>query len=78
MTKFAIRFLTLAMFVAAVMAVPMVNAAKAAGSESPSPPADSHKDTKKKKHDKSSSIDDPKFLEGYRFCHRTTEGTRPG
>src|ERR1700758_917696 len=71
MTKFAIRFLTLAMFVAAVMAVPMVNAAKAAGSESPSPPADSHKDTKKKKNDKSSSIDDPKFLEGYRAAYAT-------
>src|SRR6201997_3874813 len=71
MTKFAIRFLTLAMFVAAVMAVPMVNAAKAAGSESPSPPADSHKDTKKKKHDKSSSIYDPKFLEGYRAAYAT-------
>jgi len=71
MTKFAIRLLTLAMFVAALMAVPMVNAVKAAGSESPSPPTDSSKDTKKKKHDKSSSIDNPKFLEGYRTAYAT-------
>ena len=71
MTKFAIRLLTLAMFVTALMAVPMVNAVKAAGSESPSPPTDSSKDTKKKKHDKSSSIDNPKFLEGYRTAYAT-------
>jgi len=71
MTKFAIRLLTLAMFVTALMAVPMVNAARAAGSEAPSPPTDTHKDTKKKKQDKSSSIDDPKFLEGYRAAYAT-------
>ena len=68
--KFAIRFLTLAMFATAAVAVPMVNAAKAAGSESPSPPSDSHKD-KKKKNDKSSSIDDPKFIDGYRAAYAT-------
>ena len=71
MTRFAIRLLTLAMFVTALMAVPMVNAARAAGGESPSPPTDTHKDTKKKKQDKSSSIDDPKFLEGYRAAYAT-------
>ena len=71
MTRFAIRLLTLAMFVTALMAVPMVNAARAAGGESPSPSTDTHKDTKKKKHDKSSSIDDPKFLEGYRAAYAT-------
>jgi tetratricopeptide (TPR) repeat protein len=71
MIKFAIRLLTLAMFVTAVVAVPMINAAKAAGSESPSPPpAPSGKD-KKKKQDKSSSIDDPKFIEGYRAAYAT-------
>lgn len=70
MTKFAIRLLTLAMFVTALMAVPMVNAAKAAGSESPSPSTDTHKE-KKKKNDKSSSIDDPKFIEGYRAAYAT-------
>jgi len=70
MTKFAIRLLTLAMFAtAATVAVPVVNSAKAAGNDSPSPATDS-KD-KKKKNDKSSSIDDPKFLEGYRAAYTT-------
>ena len=70
MTKFAIRVLTLAMFVTALVAIPVVNAAKAAGSESPSPTTDTSKQ-KKKKNDKSSSIDDPKFLEGYRAAYAT-------
>jgi tetratricopeptide (TPR) repeat protein len=70
MTKFAIRLLTLAMFVTALVAIPVVNAAKAAGSESPSPTTDTSKQ-KKKKNDKSSSIDDPKFLEGYRAAYAT-------
>jgi tetratricopeptide (TPR) repeat protein len=70
MIKFAIRLLTLAMFTAATAAVPMINAAKAAGGEAPSPSTDSTKG-KKKKHDKSSSIDDPKFIEGYRLAYAT-------
>jgi tetratricopeptide (TPR) repeat protein len=69
MTKFAIRLLTLAIYATAMFAVPMVNSAKAAGGESPSPSSDS-KD-KKKKDDKSSSIDNPKFLEGYRAAYAT-------
>jgi tetratricopeptide (TPR) repeat protein len=70
MTKTAIRLLTLAMYATAMVAMPMVNSANAAGSDTPSPPADSSKD-KKKKHDKSSSISDPKFLEGYRAAYAT-------
>jgi len=70
MIKFAIRLLTLAIFTTATAAVPMINAAKAAGGDAPSPSTDSTKD-KKKKHDKSSSIDDPKFLEGYRAAYAT-------
>jgi tetratricopeptide (TPR) repeat protein len=70
MIKIAIRLLTLAMFVTAVVAVPMVNAAKAAGGDSPAPAADSSKD-KKKKRDKSSSVDDSKFIEGYRSAYAT-------
>jgi tetratricopeptide (TPR) repeat protein len=70
MTKTAIRLLTLAMYAAAIVAMPVVNSAKAAGGDTPSPPADSSKD-KKKKNDKSSSIDDPKFLEGYRTAYAT-------
>src|ERR1700732_357531 len=69
MSKFAIRLLTLAMYVAALVAVPMVNTAKAAGGESPSPATDSKE--KKKKNDKSSSIDDGKFIEGYRAAYAT-------
>ena len=70
MTRVAIRLLTLAMFAAATVAGPMVSVAKAAGGDTPSPPSDSSKD-KKKKHDKSSSIEDRKFLEGYRAAYAT-------
>ena len=69
MTKFAIRLLTLAMYALALTAVPMVNSAKAAGGDNPSPPTDSTKDKKKK--DRSSSIDDPRFIEGYRTAYAT-------
>jgi tetratricopeptide (TPR) repeat protein len=70
MNKFAIRLLTLAMFLAALIAAPLVSAAYAAGGDNPAPPAsDSTKD--KKKGDKSSSIDDPKFLAGYRTAYAT-------
>jgi tetratricopeptide (TPR) repeat protein len=58
------------MFAAATVAGPMVSVARAAGSDTPSPPTDSSKD-KKKKSDKSSSIDDQKFLEGYRSAYAT-------
>src|SRR6202521_4424734 len=69
MTKFAIRLLTLAMYAMALTAVPMINSAKAAGGDSPSPPTDSTKDKKKK--DRSSSVDDPRFIEGYRTAYAT-------
>jgi tetratricopeptide (TPR) repeat protein len=71
MNKIAIRLLTLAMFATATAALPMINAAKAAGGESPSPSTESSTKDKKKKHDKSSSIDDPKFLDGYRAAYAT-------
>jgi tetratricopeptide (TPR) repeat protein len=70
MTKFAIRLLTLAIFATALVASPMINTAKAAGSDSPSPATDSSKE-KKKKNDKSSSVDDPRFIEGYRTAYTT-------
>jgi tetratricopeptide (TPR) repeat protein len=69
MSKFAIRLLTLAMFVTAAAAIPMIKAAKAAGGEAPAPAAETPKD-KKKKH-KSSSIEDPGFLQGYRSAYAT-------
>jgi tetratricopeptide (TPR) repeat protein len=70
MTKFAIRLLTLAMYATALVAVPMVNTAKAAGGDSPSPATDTSKE-KKKKNDKSSSINDPRFIDGYRTAYTT-------
>src|ERR1700686_2494571 len=70
MKRFAIRLLTLAMFVAALIAAPLVSTAYAAGGDNPAPPAsDSGKD--KKKNDKRSSIDDPTFLAGYRTAYAT-------
>jgi tetratricopeptide (TPR) repeat protein len=71
MTKTAIRFLTLAMFATATVAGPMVNVAKAAGGDTPAPSSDQGKDSKKKKNDKSSSIEDQKFLDGYRAAYAT-------
>src|SRR5882762_386011 len=69
MNKFAIRLLTLAMYAMALIAVPLATA-YAAGGDNPAPPAsDGKKD--KKKHDKNSSIDDPKFIEGYRTAYAT-------
>ena len=73
MTKFAIRLLTLAMYATALVAVPLVTSAYAAGGDVPSPPpTSSGKDTHaKKKSNRSSSIDDPKFIEGYRAAYVT-------
>jgi tetratricopeptide (TPR) repeat protein len=69
MRKFAIRLLALATYVMALIAVPLLTTAYASGDEKPTPPAS---DTKKeKKKDKSSSIDDPKSVEGYRAAYAT-------
>jgi len=53
---------------AVLIAAPVVSA-YAAGGDTPTPPASDSKG--KKKGDKSSSIDDPKFLEGYRTAYTT-------
>src|SRR6202051_3297201 len=66
MSRFAIRLLMLAMFSMALIAVPLLTPAHAAGDENPSPPASG---TKKEKKDKSSSIDDGKFVSGYRAAY---------
>src|SRR6202795_4958364 len=69
MKKFAIRLLALTTYVMALIAVPLLTTAYASGDEKPTPPAS---DTKKeKKKYKSSSIDDPKFVEGYRAAYAT-------
>ena len=69
MNKLAIRILTVVMVSMALVAGPVLKA-YAAGSDTPSPPA---ADTKKgkKKGDKSSSIEDPKFLAAYRAAYTT-------
>jgi tetratricopeptide (TPR) repeat protein len=67
MNRISIRFLALAMVSTALVAAPI--AAYAAGSDNPSPPASGTKD--KKKDHKGSSIDDPKFLKGYRTAYTT-------
>ena len=66
MSRFVIRLLTLTLFLA-LAAAPALNKAYAAGSDAPSPPPSDSKDKKKK----SSSIDDPKFLQGYRLAYTT-------
>jgi tetratricopeptide (TPR) repeat protein len=69
MNKLAIRFLT-AMYAMALIAVPLATTVHAAGGDTPSPPPSS--DTKKeKKKDKKSSIENPRFLEGYRAAYAT-------
>jgi tetratricopeptide (TPR) repeat protein len=69
MKKFAIRLLALATYVMALIAVPLLTTAYASGDEKPTPPAS---DTKKeKKKDKSSSIEDSKFLASYRAAYAT-------
>jgi tetratricopeptide (TPR) repeat protein len=69
MRKLAVRLLTLAMFTVALVAVPLLSA-YASGSDNPAPPASDTK-KEKKKGDKSSGIDDPKFLAGYRTAYTT-------
>ncbi len=72
MSKFAIRFLTLAVVALALAAAPVIKSAYAAGGDNPAPPAsDGSSKGKKKKDDKSSSLDDPRFLAGYHAAYRT-------
>jgi len=80
MTKLAIRLATLAAFVMALIAAPAVGPAFAAGGGgggadpgSSSAPASSNSKatSKNKKTQKQSSIDEQKFLQGYRAAHAT-------
>ena len=69
MSRLAIRFLTLAALSMALTAGPVLST-YAAGGDNPAPPASDTK-KEKKKADKSSSIDDAKFLAGYRTAYAT-------
>jgi tetratricopeptide (TPR) repeat protein len=68
MSKFAIRLLTLGLFVVALIAGPLLTSAHANGGDNPAPPAS---DSKKDKKDKSSSRDDGGFIAGYRAAFAT-------
>jgi tetratricopeptide (TPR) repeat protein len=71
MSRFAIRMLALMMYSMALIAAPLVSAF-ANGSDTPSPPPDTKSDVKKtKKNNKSSSNEDPRFIEGYRAAYAT-------
>ena len=68
MSKFTIKLVMLAVCSMALIAVPPLTSAYASGGDNPAPPAT---DGKKKKPDKSSSIDSPKFIDGYRLAYTT-------
>jgi tetratricopeptide (TPR) repeat protein len=63
MRRFVVRLLTLAMFAMASIAVAQFTPAQAAGDDNPAPPA------KKEKKDKSSGVNDGKFIAGYRSAY---------
>ena len=67
MSKFAVRLLMLAMFSMALIAAPLLTPAHAAGDDNPAPPASGSKKDKKK----SSSIEDGRFIAGYRTAYAT-------
>ena len=67
MRGFTVRLLMLAMF-AMALAAPVLAPAYAAGDDNPAPPASG---SKKQKKDKSSSIDDGRFIAAYRTAYAT-------
>jgi tetratricopeptide (TPR) repeat protein len=74
MSKSTMRILALAVYSTALLAVPLLTSAYASGDENPSPPAsasDSKNVKKQKKANKSSSIEDGRFLQGYRAAYAT-------
>jgi tetratricopeptide (TPR) repeat protein len=71
MSKFAIRLLALAISSMALVAVPLLTSAYASGGDNPAPPASSDSKKTKKKSDQNSSLDDSKFIAGYRAAYAT-------
>src|ERR1700749_10052 len=70
MRKFSRKFLALSLLSAVLVAAPVIKAYAAGGDEPSKPPAtDTSKG--KKKNNKSSSIDSPKFLAGYHAAYST-------
>jgi tetratricopeptide (TPR) repeat protein len=76
MKKLAIRILALTLYSTALLTAPWLTSAYAAGGETPSPPptdtkSDAKKSKKTNKTNGSSSLDDPRFVEGYRTAYAT-------
>jgi tetratricopeptide (TPR) repeat protein len=76
MINLAIKFVTLAMFVAALAMAPAVSPVFAASdAPAPEPPASAKSSAKPapkaKKTNKQSSLDDPAFVQGYRTAYQT-------
>ena len=68
--KSSSKFLALSLLSAVLVAAPVIKA-YAAGGDEPKPPATDTSTKGKKKANKSSSIDSPKFLDGYHAAYST-------
>src|SRR4051794_27935900 len=76
MINLAIKFVTVVMFMAALILAPAVTPVFAAGDPpAPEPPASSKSNAKPapkaKKSNKQSSLEDPAFVQGYRTAYQT-------
>ena len=71
MSKFAIRLLTLAMFVMALVAAPLVTKAYASPDSDAPPPSSTKSKAKKKSSEVTPSIEDAAFAKGYRTAYAT-------
>jgi tetratricopeptide (TPR) repeat protein len=75
MINLTIKFVTLVMFMAALILAPAATPVFAAGDPpAPEPPASTKSNAKpapKKKSNKQSSLDDPAFVQGYRAAYQT-------
>jgi tetratricopeptide (TPR) repeat protein len=71
MSKFAMRILTLAMFVVALAAAPLVTKAYASGDNDAPPPSSTKSKAKKKTSELSPGVEDAAFAKGYRAAYAT-------
>src|SRR6202049_2229528 len=71
MSKFAIRILTLAMFVVALAAAPLVTKVHANPDSDAPPPSSTKSKAKKKASELSPGIEDAAFAKGYRAAYAT-------
>ena len=71
MSKFAIRIVTLAIFVVALAGAPLFTKAYAAGDNDPPPPSSTKSKAKKKTSELSPGIEDAAFAKGYRAAYAT-------